>query len=70
MAGSGDKAEDKENWFIEAFGVHGLYTPENPIVSEKGAVVTNIADIPTALTVKLWTLTVLLRILNPLAAWL
>ena len=43
MAGSGDKAEDKENWFIEAFGVDGLYTPENPIVSKKGAVVTNIA---------------------------
>ena len=50
MAGSGDKAEDKENWFIEAFDVDGLYTPENPIVSEKGAVVTNIADIPAALT--------------------
>ena len=50
MAGSGDRAEDKENWFIEAFGVDGLYTPDNPCVSEKGAVVTNIADIPAALT--------------------
>ena len=49
MAGSGDKAEDKENWFIEAFGVDGVYTPDNPIFSKKGAVVTNIADIPTAL---------------------
>ncbi len=50
MAGSGDKAEDKEDWFIEAFGVDGLYTPESPVVSKKGAVVTNIADIPAALT--------------------
>lgn len=50
MAGSGDRAEDKENWFMEAFEVPGLYTPETPIVSAKGAVVTNIADIPAALT--------------------
>ncbi len=35
---------------MEAFGVPGLFTPENPIVSAKGAVVTNIADIPAALT--------------------
>jgi succinyl-CoA synthetase alpha subunit len=50
MAGSGDKAEDKERWFMDAFGVPGLYTPGQPIVSEKGAVTTNIADIPAALT--------------------
>jgi hypothetical protein len=50
MAGSGDRAEDKEAWFIEAFGVEGLWTPENPVVSAKGAVVTNIAHIPAALT--------------------
>ena len=50
MAGSGDKAEDKETWFVEAFGVDGLYAPDNPVVSKKGAVVTNIADIPAALT--------------------
>lgn len=50
MAGSGDSAEDKERWFMEAFGVPGLYTPQTPIVSAKGAVVTNIADIPAALT--------------------
>ncbi len=50
MAGSGDKAEDKESWFVEAFGVDGLYAPGNPVVSEKGAVVTNIADVPAALT--------------------
>ena len=50
MAGSGDKAEDKEGWFLNAFGVQGVFTPETPIVSAKGAVVTNIAHIPAALT--------------------
>ncbi|TPE44605.1 CoA-binding protein [Amaricoccus solimangrovi] len=50
MAGTGDRAEDKEGWFMEAVGVDGIYTPENPVVSAKGAVVTNIADIPAALT--------------------
>jgi hypothetical protein len=50
MAGAGDSALEKERWFMEAFGVSGLYTPENPIVSAKGAVVTNIAYIPRALT--------------------
>ena len=50
MAGSGDRAEDKEGWFMEAFGVAGLFTPEAPVVSAKGAVVTNIAHIPLALS--------------------
>ena len=50
MAGSGDRAEDKERWFREAFGVEDIFTPDNPVVSKKGAVVTNIADIPAALT--------------------
>ena len=50
MAGSGDSAEDKERWFMEAFGVEGIYTPETPHVSAKGALVTNIADIPAALS--------------------
>jgi succinyl-CoA synthetase alpha subunit len=50
MAGSGDKAEDKEKWFMEAFGVDGLFTPERPVFSAEGAVVTNIAHIPLALT--------------------
>lgn len=50
MAGSGDRAEDKERWFMEAFGVDAIFTPETPVVSKKGAVVTNIADIPAALT--------------------
>jgi len=50
MAGSGDKAEDKERWFMESFGVDGIFTPEAPVVSARGAVVTNIAHIPAALT--------------------
>lgn len=50
MAGSGDRAEDKERWFMDAFGVNVIFTPENPVVSAKGAVVTNIAHIPVALT--------------------
>jgi succinyl-CoA synthetase alpha subunit len=50
MAGSGDKAEDKERWFMEAFGVDGIFTPEQPVICAKGAVVTNIAHIPLALT--------------------
>jgi succinyl-CoA synthetase alpha subunit len=50
MAGSGDRAEDKERWFMESFGVDAIFTPEAPVVSGKGAVVTTIADIPAALT--------------------
>jgi succinyl-CoA synthetase alpha subunit len=50
MAGSGDRAEDKERWFMEAFGVDEIFTPERPVVSAKGAIVTNIAHIPLALT--------------------
>lgn len=50
MAGSGDTAEDKEGWFMDAFGVDGLFTPEQPVFSAKGAVVTNIAHIPAAVT--------------------
>jgi succinyl-CoA synthetase alpha subunit len=50
MAGAGDRAEDKERWFMEAFGVDALFTPERPVVSAKGAVVTNISHIPAALT--------------------
>ncbi len=50
MAGSGDSAEDKERWFMESFGVASIFTPKDPVVSRKGAVVTNIAHIPAALT--------------------
>ncbi|HSW23639.1 MAG TPA: CoA-binding protein, partial [Burkholderiaceae bacterium] len=50
MSGGGDDALAKERWFMDKFGVDALYTPERPVVSAKGAVVTNIAHIPAALT--------------------
>jgi succinyl-CoA synthetase alpha subunit len=50
MAGGNDDAAGKERWFMDKFGVDGLFTPEKPIFSAKGAVVANIAHIPTALT--------------------
>jgi len=50
MAGAGDSAQDKERWFMQAFGVEALFTPDNPVASRWGAVVTNIAHIPAALT--------------------
>ncbi|MEA3275361.1 MAG: CoA-binding protein [Pseudomonadota bacterium] len=50
IAGAGDNAAEKEKWFMEKFGVTGLYTPEHPVCSEKGAVVTNIAYIPEAMS--------------------
>jgi len=50
MAGAGDSAADKERWFMESFGVDAIFTPELPVASKRGAVVTNIAHIPAALT--------------------
>jgi succinyl-CoA synthetase alpha subunit len=50
MAGGEDDARAKERWFMEKFGVDGIFTPEDPKSSAKGAVVTNIAHIPAALT--------------------
>lgn len=50
MSGGGDDAAAKERWFMAKFGVDALFTPERPVVSAKGAVVTNIAHIPAALT--------------------
>ncbi|HEX8930698.1 MAG TPA: CoA-binding protein, partial [Actinomycetota bacterium] len=50
MAGGDDDAAAKERWFMEKFGVDGIFTPDRPIFSERGAVVTNIAHIPAALT--------------------
>ncbi|MBI5721447.1 MAG: CoA-binding protein [Burkholderiales bacterium] len=50
MAGGGDDAAAKERWFMEKFGVKALFTPEAPVCSTRGAVVTNIAHIPAALT--------------------
>ena len=50
MAGAGDDAATKERWFMEAFGVDGVFSPRDPVCSAKGAVVTNISHIPQALT--------------------
>jgi succinyl-CoA synthetase alpha subunit len=50
MAGGDDDAHAKERWFMEKFGVPGLFTPHEPICSAKGAVVTNVAHIAAALT--------------------
>lgn len=50
MAGSGDDAASKERWFMDAFGVDEIFSPERPVCSPKGAVVTNIAHIPLALS--------------------
>src|SRR5207302_7100823 len=50
MAGGADDAVAKERWFMEKVGVDGIFTPEKPVLSAKGAVVTNIAHIPAALT--------------------
>src|SRR5438477_7299745 len=50
MAGGADDAASKERWFMDKFGVESIFTPERPVVSSKGAVVTNIAHIPAALT--------------------
>src|SRR6202043_3956703 len=50
LAGSSDDALAKERWFMEKFGVDGVFTPEAPIFSARGALVTNIAHIPAALT--------------------
>jgi succinyl-CoA synthetase alpha subunit len=50
MAGGCDDALAKERWFLERFGVEEAFTPERPVFSAKGALVTNIAHIPAALT--------------------
>jgi succinyl-CoA synthetase alpha subunit len=50
LAGGDDDALAKERWFMSKFEVDGLFTPDRPVFSVKGAVVTNIAHIPAALT--------------------
>ncbi|CAN7391368.1 CoA-binding protein [Variovorax sp. LjRoot84] len=50
MAGGSDDALAKERWFMDKFGVDAIFTPDNPVFSAKGALVTNIAHIPAALT--------------------
>ncbi|MEM1413504.1 MAG: CoA-binding protein [Myxococcota bacterium] len=49
ISGSGNAAADKERWFAEALEVEGMFTPERPVVSTKGALVNNIAYLPAAL---------------------
>jgi succinyl-CoA synthetase alpha subunit len=50
MAGGSDDALAKERWFMQKFGVDAIFTPNKPVFSAKGALVTNIAHIPAALT--------------------
>ncbi|REG52165.1 succinyl-CoA synthetase alpha subunit [Paraburkholderia sp. BL6669N2] len=50
LAGGHDDATAKERWFMEKFGVDRAFTPDDPACSAKGALVTNIAHIPAALT--------------------
>src|SRR5271167_1589114 len=50
MAGGDDDAAAKERWFMKKFGVDEVFTPEIPVFSAYGAVVTNIAHIPAAVT--------------------
>ena len=50
IAGSGDNANAKEEWFMQKFGVDEIFTPENPVCTQKGAVVINIAHIPAAMS--------------------
>jgi succinyl-CoA synthetase alpha subunit len=50
MAGGADDAESKERWFMEKFQVDAPFRPEQPVFSKLGALVTNIAHIPAALT--------------------
>ena len=50
MSGGDDDAMAKERWFMDKFGVDAIFTPDNPVFSAKGALVTNIAHIPAALS--------------------
>ena len=50
IAGSGDNASAKEHWFTEKLGAAGIFTADDPVCSARGAVVTNIADVPAAMT--------------------
>ncbi|MFM0174086.1 CoA-binding protein [Paraburkholderia sediminicola] len=50
LAGGNDDAASKERWFMEKFGVDRPFTPDDPVCSARGALVTNIAYIPAALT--------------------
>ena len=49
MSGGGDDALAKESWFLRKLGVDDIFTPQRPVFSKRGALVTNIAHIPAAL---------------------
>lgn len=48
MAGSGDDAESKEQWFDEYFGV-GVFDPKDPKVTKRGVRVSSIQHFPEAM---------------------
>ena len=50
MSGGDDDAMAKERWFMQKFGIDAIFTPDKPAFSAKGALVTDIAHIPAALT--------------------
>jgi succinyl-CoA synthetase alpha subunit len=50
MAGGSDDAAAKEHWFMSKLEVDAIFTPEQPTFSKKGALVTNIAHVPAAMT--------------------
>src|SRR6516165_4867389 len=50
LAGGDDDAAAKERWFMSKLGVDGIFTPERPMFSARGALVTNIAHVPQALS--------------------
>ena len=37
MAGGADDAAGKERWFMEKFGVDGIFTPDDPCLLGAGA---------------------------------
>ena len=49
LAGGDDDAAAKERWFMSRLGVDAVFTPERPVFSARGALVTNIAHVPQAL---------------------
>ena len=48
MAGSGDDAESKEQWFDAYFGVP-VFDPQNPVVSKRGVRIASIQHFPDAI---------------------
>jgi len=50
LAGSGDSAAAKEGWLFDSLGIDAVFTPENPVLTRRGAVVNDIAHIPLELS--------------------